>query len=42
MEPRDHSVLGIIGAGHIGHAMARIALRAGREAAIANSRGPAH
>jgi 8-hydroxy-5-deazaflavin:NADPH oxidoreductase len=40
MEPGDHSVLGIVGAGRIGHAMARIALRAGREVVIANRRGP--
>jgi 8-hydroxy-5-deazaflavin:NADPH oxidoreductase len=32
--------IGIIGAGRIGQAMARIALRAGRSVAIANSRGP--
>jgi len=32
--------IGIIGAGHIGQALARTALRAGREAVIANSRGP--
>ena len=32
--------IGIIGAGHIGQAMARTALRAGREVVIANSRGP--
>jgi hypothetical protein len=34
-----HSV-GIIGAGRIGQAMARTALRAGRSVSIANSRGP--
>ncbi len=32
--------LGIIGAGHIGQALARTALRAGREVVISNSRGP--
>jgi len=32
--------VGIIGAGRIGQAMARIALRAGRPVVIANSRGP--
>jgi predicted dinucleotide-binding enzyme len=32
--------IGIIGAGRIGQALARTALRAGREAVIANSRGP--
>jgi predicted dinucleotide-binding enzyme len=33
--------VGIIGAGRLGQAMARTALRAGRSVAIANSRGPA-
>jgi predicted dinucleotide-binding enzyme len=33
--------LGIIGAGHIGQALARTALRAGRGVLISNSRGPA-
>jgi predicted dinucleotide-binding enzyme len=32
--------VGIIGAGHIGQALARTALRAGRAVVIANSRGP--
>jgi 8-hydroxy-5-deazaflavin:NADPH oxidoreductase len=32
--------IGIIGAGRIGQALVRTALRAGREAVIANSRGP--
>jgi predicted dinucleotide-binding enzyme len=32
--------VGIIGAGHLGQAMARAALRAGRPVVIANSRGP--
>lgn len=36
----DRNRLGIIGAGRIGQAMARIALRAGREVVIANRRGP--
>jgi predicted dinucleotide-binding enzyme len=35
------ATVGIIGAGHIGQAMARTARRAGREVMIANSRGPA-
>jgi predicted dinucleotide-binding enzyme len=34
------SAVGIIGAGRIGHAMARTALRADRSVVIANSRGP--
>jgi predicted dinucleotide-binding enzyme len=33
-------LMGIIGAGHIGQALARTALRAGWEVVIANSRGP--
>lgn len=33
--------VGIIGAGHIGRALARTALRAGRRVVISNSRGPA-
>ena len=40
MERADHNRLGIIGAGHIGQAMAQTALRAGRDVVIANSRGP--
>lgn len=40
MQRADRNSLGIIGAGRIGQAMARIALRAGREVVIANSRGP--
>jgi 8-hydroxy-5-deazaflavin:NADPH oxidoreductase len=35
-----YSSLGIIGAGRIGQAMARTALRAGRTVVISNSRGP--
>jgi phosphoglycerate dehydrogenase-like enzyme len=34
------TLIGIIGAGRFGHAMARVALRAGRSVVIANSRGP--
>ena len=34
------SPIGIIGAGRLGHAMARVAVRAGRPVVIANSRGP--
>ena len=34
------SSVGIIGAGRLGQAMARTALRAGREVVLANSRGP--
>jgi 8-hydroxy-5-deazaflavin:NADPH oxidoreductase len=36
----DIKNVGIIGAGRIGKAMAQVALRAGREVVIANSRGP--
>jgi predicted dinucleotide-binding enzyme len=39
MKRADHHV-GIIGAGRLGQAMARTALRAGRPVVIANSRGP--
>ena len=39
VRPRNNRV-GIIGAGRLGQAMARTALRAGREVVIANSRGP--
>jgi predicted dinucleotide-binding enzyme len=38
--PANSTSVGIIGAGRIGQAMARIALRAGRSVVIANSRGP--
>ena len=40
MEPANRKHVGIIGAGRIGQAMARIALRGGRPVVIANSRGP--
>ena len=40
MSSADHSLIGIIGAGRIGQAMAQIARRAGREVVISNSRGP--
>ena len=40
MNPADHNRIGIIGAGRLGQAMARTALRAGRPVVIANSRGP--
>ncbi|WP_338872340.1 NAD(P)-binding domain-containing protein [Spirosoma sp. SC4-14] len=32
--------IGIIGAGHIGHTLARLFVRAGHEVALSNSRGP--
>jgi 8-hydroxy-5-deazaflavin:NADPH oxidoreductase len=41
MDPADRNRVGIIGAGRLGQAMARTALRAGRSVVIANSRGPA-
>ena len=41
MNPADRNRVGIIGAGRLGQAMARTALRAGRSVIIANSRGPA-
>jgi 8-hydroxy-5-deazaflavin:NADPH oxidoreductase len=40
MQQADIKTVGIVGAGRIGQAMARIALRAGRQVVIANSRGP--
>ena len=40
MDTTDRNVVGIIGAGRLGQAMARTALRAGRHVLIANSRGP--
>ena len=40
MNTGDRDPLGIIGAGRIGHAIARTAQRAGRPVVIANSRGP--
>jgi 8-hydroxy-5-deazaflavin:NADPH oxidoreductase len=39
MGPGDGSLVGVIGAGRLGQAMARTARRAGREVVIANSRG---
>jgi 8-hydroxy-5-deazaflavin:NADPH oxidoreductase len=40
MGPSDGNLVGIIGAGRLGQAMARTARRAGRNVVIANSRGP--
>jgi predicted dinucleotide-binding enzyme len=40
MKPEADRSVGIIGAGRIGQAMARIARRAGRQVVISNSRGP--
>jgi 8-hydroxy-5-deazaflavin:NADPH oxidoreductase len=40
MGPANVKIVGIIGAGRIGQAMARTARRAGRQVVIANSRGP--
>jgi predicted dinucleotide-binding enzyme len=40
MGPSDGNLVGIIGAGRLGQAMARTALRAGRRVVIENSRGP--
>jgi 8-hydroxy-5-deazaflavin:NADPH oxidoreductase len=40
MDPADPNRIGIIGAGRLGQAMARTALRASRTVVLANSRGP--
>jgi predicted dinucleotide-binding enzyme len=40
MGPSNGNLVGIIGAGRLGQAMARTARRAGRDVVIANSRGP--
>ena len=40
MNSVDRSIVGIIGAGRLGQAMARTALRAGRHVVVSNSRGP--
>lgn len=40
MGPSDGNLVGIIGAGRLGQAMARTARRADRSVVIANSRGP--
>jgi len=40
MDQAGRNSVGIIGAGRLGQAMARTALRAGRSVVIANSRGP--
>ncbi len=40
MQPANIKTVGIIGAGRIGQAMAKIAHRAGRQVVIANRRGP--
>jgi predicted dinucleotide-binding enzyme len=40
MSSVDRNLIGIIGAGRLGQAMARTALRAGRRVVISNSRGP--
>jgi predicted dinucleotide-binding enzyme len=37
---KDGKLVGIIGAGRLGQAMASTALRAGRHVMLANSRGP--
>jgi predicted dinucleotide-binding enzyme len=36
----DNDIIGIIGAGRLGQAMARTALRAGRNVMLSNTRGP--
>jgi predicted dinucleotide-binding enzyme len=40
MDPQEPDVVGIVGTGRLGRAMARVALRAGRPVVLANSRGP--
>ena len=40
MDAQEPDVVGIVGAGRLGQAMARTVLRAGRRVVIANSRGP--
>jgi predicted dinucleotide-binding enzyme len=40
IETPESEVVGIVGAGHLGRAMARVAVRAGRRVVLANSRGP--
>lgn len=40
MSARNGNTIGIIGAGRLGQAMARVAVRAGRTVMLANSRGP--
>jgi 8-hydroxy-5-deazaflavin:NADPH oxidoreductase len=40
MDSMNRNLVGIIGAGRIGQAMARTATRAGRQVVISNSRGP--
>jgi predicted dinucleotide-binding enzyme len=40
IDPQEPDVVGIVGAGRLGQAMARVALRAGRRVILANSRGP--
>ena len=40
IDPQEPDVVGIVGEGHLGRAMARVALRAGRRVLLANSRGP--
>jgi 8-hydroxy-5-deazaflavin:NADPH oxidoreductase len=40
MDSAERNLLGIIGAGRLGQAIAQTALRAGRRVVIANSRGP--
>jgi 8-hydroxy-5-deazaflavin:NADPH oxidoreductase len=40
MDPQEPDVVGIVGAGRLGRAMARVVLRAGRRVVLANSHGP--